>query len=396
MLSPRALIYKKIEVISMKTNEEILEEVHILKNHKKSTQHIYKFATKLYCELNQMTLHELITEAEDEEEKGIRWKHRKLKTRLLKFRQYLMENYYFNTVNNTLAPILVIYKCFEIDIPPLPRIDKKSFINATPILFADLPDKQIIREAINVSSPRMKAIILFMVSSGCARKETLNLTIDSYINATKKYHDSTDIMEIIGILNNIDDVVPTFNVLRQKTQKYYTTFCSPEAVIAINSYLLTRQDTLTPDSQLFKIHEDYLNRKFIKINNKLGLGKKGTYNRFRSHMLRKFHASALYNDGMSIDKVNDLQGKSKNKTDASYFMTNPDDLKNEYIQHLPAVTMLQEVEKIKIKSPEYIRMEQELQEKTEEVQLMNDRVSALEKVIYSNPELIHVTNQFKK
>ena len=76
MLSPRALIYKKIEVISMKTNEEILEEVHILKNHKKSTQHIYKFATKLYCELNQMTLHELITEAEDEEEKGTRWKHR--------------------------------------------------------------------------------------------------------------------------------------------------------------------------------------------------------------------------------------------------------------------------------------------------------------------------------
>ena len=41
-------------------------------------------------------------------------------------------------------------------------------------------------------------------------------------------------------------------------------------------------------------------------------------------------------------------------------------------------------------------MEQELQEKTEEVQSMNDRVSALEKVIYSNPELIHVTNQFKK
>lgn len=380
----------------MKTNEEILEEVHILKNHKKATQHIYKFATKLYCELNQLSLYELIQEAEAEEEAGIRWKHRTLKTRLLKFRQYLMENYYFNTVNNTLAPILVIYKCFEIDIPPLPRIDKKSFINAPPTLFSDLPDKEIIREAVNLSTPRMKAIILFMVSSGCARRETLNLTIDAYIDATKKYHNSTDIMEIIGILNNIDDVVPTFNVLRQKTQKYYTTFCSPEAVTAINSYLLTRQDTLTPDAPLFKIHEDYLNHGFIKLNNKLGLGKKGTYNRFRSHMLRKFHASALYNDGMSRDKVNDLQGKAKNTTDDSYFMTNPEDLKYEYIEHLPAVTIMQEIEKVTIKSPEYIRMEQELQEKTEEVQSMNDRVSALEKVIYSNPELIQVTNQFKK
>ena len=99
---------------------------------------------------------------------------------------------------------------------------------------------------------------------------------------------------------------------------------------------------------------------------------------------------------MSLDKVNDLQGKSKNTTDASYFMTNPEDLKYEYIEHLHAVTIMQEVEKVTIKSPDYIRMEQELQEKTEEVQSMNDRVSALEKVIYSNPELIQVTNQFKK
>lgn len=48
-------------------------------------------------------------------------------------------------------------------------------------------------------------------------------------------------------------------------------------------------------------------------------------------MLRKFHASALYNDGMSLDKVNDLQGNAKNKTDATYFMTKPDNLKCEYI-----------------------------------------------------------------
>ena len=48
------------------------------------------------------------------------------------------------------------------------------------------------------------------------------------------------------------------------------------------------------------------------------------------------YASALYNSGMSLDKVNDLQGKAKNKTDAAYFMTNPDDLKYEYIKHQAA------------------------------------------------------------
>lgn len=62
---------------------------------------------------------------------------------------------------------------------------------------------------------------------------------------------------------------------------------------------------------------------------------------------------------MSLDKVNDLQGKTKNKTDAAYFMTNPDDLKYEYIKHLPAVTINTDVEKLSIKSPQFIQMEKE-------------------------------------
>lgn len=98
---------------------------------------------------------------------------------------------------------------------------------------------------------------------------------------------------------------------------------------------------------------------FVAINDGLGFGKVGYFNRLRSHMLRKFHASALYNDGMSLDDVNDLQGKAKNKTDQSYFMTNPEDLKYEYIKHLHAVTISKEVEKLSIKSPEFMQMENE-------------------------------------
>ena len=77
-------------------------------------------------------------------------------------------------------------------------------------------------------------------------------------------------------------------------------------------------------------------------------------------------------------------------------MDNPLRLRERYIEHMNAITINLDVNSVDFKSPEYIKMEQELQEKTEEVQSMNDRVSALEKVIYSNPELIQVTNQFKK
>lgn len=110
----------------------------------------------------------------------------------------------------------------------------------------------------------------------------------------------------------------------------------------------------------------------------MGLGKVGKYNRFRSHMLRKFHASALYNDGMSLDKVNDLQGKAKNKTDQTYFLINPEDLKYDYIQHLPAVTISKEIEKISIKSPEFMQMEKENQSLKTEMNKMRNEINEID------------------
>ena len=368
-------------------DNELLNEIHLVKNHSESTKKVYKQATKRYTGYFSMSLEELLEEAEMEEEQGIRWKKRKLKRRLLEFRQHLIENYALNTVKATMRPIIAIYKYYEIEILDIPQINPKSVKTPEPITFKDLPDKEIIRQAINISDPRMKAIIYFMASSGCARTETLNLTIGDYVDALSEYTQEKDIYSIINNWEYGDDnVIPTFNVLRQKTGKYYTTYCSPEATNAINSYLLSRKDPLDNESPLFNIHEDYLIKKFTLINKELGLGKAGTYNRFRSHMLRKFHASALYNDGMSLDKVNDLQGKAKNKTDASYFMTNPDDLKYEYITHLHAVTINKDVEKLSVKSPEFMQMEKENDSLRSEVGTMRNELNEireLKKEIYS-------------
>lgn len=367
-------------------DNELLNEIHMVKNHSDETKRVYERAVRRYSEYFSMSMTELLEEAEEEEEQGIRWKKRKLKRRLLEYRQYLIENYTLNTVKTMMAPIITIYKYFEIEILDMPKINKKSVKTPEPITFKDLPDKEVIRQAINVAEPIMKAIIYFMASSGCARRETLNLTIGDYIDALSEYTKKTDIYSIINNWDYDNPVVPTFNVLRQKTGKYYTTYCSPEATNAINSYLISRNDPLNRESQLFRIEEAYLIVKFININNELGLGKVGTYNRFRSHMLRKFHASALYNDGMGRDKVNDLQGKAKNKTDSAYFMTNPEDLKYEYIKHLPAVTINKDVEKLSVKSPEYMKMEKENESLKSEVSGMRkelDEMKELKKEFYN-------------
>ena len=342
-------------------SDELLNNIFITYNHSSNTRRGYKASLTQYSAFFNMTLRELLEEAEAEENKGVKWKHSKLKNRLLTFRQYLLETRSLRSVQTRMGQVIKFYRFYDIEVQTLPRVNVKSAINSVPIFFKDLPDKEIIREAIGVSSPLMKAIILFMCSSGCGRAEATNLTIQDYIDALTEYipNKRMNIFEIIDFISDNDSVIPTFNILRKKTRKYYITYCSPEAVKAINSYLLSRTDNVTNDSKLFKAHPQYLTTSFQKINDTLGLGRVGNYGRFRAHMLRKFHASALYNDGMSIDKVNDMQGKAKNKTDASYFMTNPEDLKYDYIQHLHAVTIGKDVEKLSIKSPEFMQMETE-------------------------------------
>ena len=382
MLSLKSYNIKKIESDIM--DNELIEEIHIMKNHSEGTERIYKHAVKKYTEFCGMSLKELLDEAEAEEDAGIKWKRRKLKRRLLTFRQYLLDNFSLNTVKAMFTPILVIYRYYEIELFELPPINKKAANTSAPIQFEDLPDKEIIRKAVDVATPTIKPIILFMASSGCARMETLNLTIGDYIEAVSEYTNETNIFDIIADLGNCEGVVPTFHIKRQKTGKHFTTFCSPEATLAINNYLLWRIDSLLDRRRLFKVDPNYFTHGFSLVNERLNLGKVGNYNRFRSHMLRKFHASALYNDGMPMEKVNELQGKAKNQTDTAYFMANPDDLKEEYIQHLPALTMSKEIEKITVKSPEFIKMEKENAEYKKRMDGLDEEIRQLKRDVFAN------------
>lgn len=364
-------------------NNVLLKNLFITFNHSEGTQRAYVYALEKYATYFEMGLDELLSDAESEESKGIKWKHKKIKFRLLDFRQYLLENYALNTVKSVMINVIKFYKFYDVEIYELQKINEKSVQKPQPIYFSDLPDKKIIRDALGIASPVMKAVILFICSSGCARAECLSLTIQDYIDALSEYlpNKNMTIFEMIDLIDDDETIIPTFNIRRKKTNKYYTTYCSPKAVKAINAHILSRTDTVTNESKLFKIAVNYLTVSFEKINYDLGLGKIGPYNRFRSHMLRKFHASALYNDGISLDDVNDLQGKAKNKTDQAYFMINPEDLKYKYIEHLPAVTINTEVKKLHIKSPEFVKIENEKTELKLELDLLKADINNLKSMI---------------
>ncbi|WP_406533939.1 integrase [Methanobrevibacter sp.] len=306
------------------------------RNVKESTKQGYESALKNYMEYHQETLTTLIDEALAEENQGIPLKNRKLKKRLLNYRNYLLKSKSSpNTVRTYFSKVKTFYRHFEIEIPTLPDVKYNKLYETN---YLDLPTKKHIRQALEIVGVDLRAVILFMSSSGTAKAETLSLTVEQFITGTQDYHDGGDIEVILNTLEHKRNVVPTFYLKRIKTDKYYYTFCSPEASREIVKYLKTRPGVKLSDP-LFDFSASTLLARFQEINDGMGWGFKGKYRFFRSHTLRKFHAS---NIGLSAEYIDELQGRSKNMIHETYIKTNPEKLKSIYKSAMKNVMISEE------------------------------------------------------
>lgn len=305
-------------------NSRLFQKFCKERNVRKSTKKGYESALKNYTRYHNQTIEELIKEAQEDEKNKIPLKDRKIKNRLLKYRTNLLtSNCSPNTVKTYFTRIKTFYSHFEIEIPKLPdaKYDKLYETN-----YLDLPTKKDIEKVLDLVTIDLRSIILFMSSSGTAKAETLSITVEQFINGTRDYHNGGSIKQILETLSKKKNIVPTFYLRRIKTDKYYYTFCSPEAASEIVRYLQIRSD-LKLNDPLFDFTPSTLLTRFQEINDQLGWGFKGRYRYFRSHTLRKFHAS---NIGLSAEYIDSLQGRSKNEIHETYIKTNPDRLKDIY------------------------------------------------------------------
>lgn len=222
------------------------------------------------------------------------------------------------------------YKHFEIEIPHIPSIkyDKSYETN-----YFDIPTKEHIAQVLEIVSIDLKALILFMSSSGTAKAETLSLTVEDFVNATSQYHHGGSLDSVLKELSQKDNIVPTFYLRRIKTDKYYYTFCSPQASSAIVRYLKNRRN-LKITNKLFNFSNSLILSRFQEINDHMGWGFNGKYRFFRSHSIRKFHA---FNIGLNVEYIDSLQGRSKNEIHETYVKTNPQKLKEIYMSAMKNV-----------------------------------------------------------
>lgn len=309
----------------MMMSEELLKRFCSNRNIKYSTLKSYRSAIAKYEFFHDMDMGSLMDEAIVEEDEGISLKNRKIKGRLLDFRSFLLDSgLSISTVRTYFSRIKTFYRHFEIELPYLNDIKfDEEYLSS----YYDLPTRGDIRKVCSISSNAFRALVLFISSSGCAKAETLSLTVGDFVKASDDYHDGGSIDDVLNCLIGRRDVVPAFYLKRIKTNKFYYAFCSPEASHHIVKYLISRKG-LSLDDRLFDFTDSSLIYSFKKVNDKLNMGFVGRYRFFRSHALRKFHAS---NIGLSADIVDELQGRGKSRVREAYMKTNPRRLKEIYI-----------------------------------------------------------------
>ena len=208
----------------------------------------------------------------------------------------------------------------------------------------DMLTREELKKVISIANPCMKAYTSFAASSGCGRTEALSITVKDYLlgndcdlsNPNNEYN-SYIRKQLIKL--DTTDKIPLFKIKRKKTNKHYFTFCTPQANALIREYLLGSDRKLKLDSPLFDLNFYTLNKYCNYLNDILELGTCRRTNRFRSHMLRKYNASTLYNNGMHMEDVDSLQGRGKDSTHSAYFMEDPNKLKEKYVQYLDVLTI---------------------------------------------------------
>lgn len=309
----------------MMMSEELLKRFCSNRNIKYSTLKSYRSAIAKYEFFHDMDMGSLMDEAIVEEDEGISLKNRKIKGRLLDFRSFLLDSgLAISTVRTYFSRIKSFYRHFEIELPYLNDIKfDEEYLSS----YYDLPTRGDIRNVCSISSNAFRALVLFISSSGCAKAETLSLTVGDFVKASDDYHDGGSIDDVLNCLIGRRDIVSAFYLKRIKTNKFYYAFCSPEASHHIVKYLISRKG-LSLDDRLFDFTDSSLIYSFKKVNDKLNMGFVGRYRFFRSHALRKFHAS---NIGLSADIVDELQGRGKSRVREAYMKTNPIKLKEIYM-----------------------------------------------------------------
>ena len=362
----------------MKMEDQRLREFLANRQTKPNTERSYRQHLNKYSQVTGLSLTALIEQAEEDEDKRLRMRQRRIKYHFKNFRNQLQnESKTSSTIKTALTIVGTFYKEFEIELPKQ-KIKSTSTQRETN---ENIPTKDDIRTAIEYANPKYQAIITLMASSGMGSAEIRNIKVKDLLKALniplKKIEKTPfDIEELINLVN--ENTIPTWQILRVKTGIPYFTFSTPESVKFILRFLELYppdglNDYLFPAAQYGgQLGESGFAKYFKKINDKCGFPINGHQIFFRSHSLRKFFGTILMKVNLSQLKIDWLLGNRIDDTTEAYFITNPDGLKRDYLKAMRLLAFMEEVKIREITDERLQELEKEIADVKKIKKLLED------------------------
>lgn len=301
----------------------------------------YASALKNYTNFHELTLNELLDEADKDEENQVRLARRRIRTRLINFRTHLINDlgYKASTIKTNMICAKAIYRFSGIEVPEIPNAVLTKSPNDS-ITFEDLPTINDIKTAIESTKlNKHKALFLFAACNGAGRMELTNFTFGQFLEGVAPYCNKPETPQ--DIIDDLDgkceelEVIPVFKMTRQKTGYQYYTPITPECTQFCINYLKSEGLGLKPEDPFFQLSKDGVSTAFKLINEKFNWGKRGLYGFFSSHRIRKFNASAIEDTNFA----NYIQGRKPDPIKETYFKKDINRIRDEFKKHMHKFTV---------------------------------------------------------
>lgn len=320
-----------------------------------------------YTNYHELTLDELIEEAEQEEEDNVRLARRKIRKRLIRFRKYMIDdlNYSAWTIKTNMICVKAYYRYYGIEIPDIQNIPLPPSPNDS-IEFEDLPKKEAFRAAIESTKLlKHKALFLFAFCTGSARNELANFTFKQFLDGVNPYCNNMartpeDIINYLDGKCEEEVIIPIFRMVRGKTQYHYHTVITPECLQFMINYMKAEALYLRDEDPFFQLSPWGVSTAFKLINEKFNWGKRGTRGYFSTHRIRAAHASLIEEK----DFANYIEGRKPDPIMQAYFKRDPNRVKEKYKEHMYKFTIYAHYD-VMINSDAYRELQAQFKEEQE-------------------------------
>lgn len=355
----------------------------------KSRIKIFNAVFKQLYEITELTPSEMIEEAREEQKPYIKnneivfnnIEDRKITSYFYQFYNYLENlNRSKKTIKDYLGTLRTFYNEYDIQLPKPIQIDVEKKI----VKEGDIPKIKDIKKGVEYSiSLRNKALILFLTTSGVRNGDMRNFTIGDFVEATKDYHDSNTVHELLD-MKRIDNIIPTWYFIPSKTRKkgnICVTFNTPECTEYIINYLKTR-DNLNNNDYLFDAWGHQISQAgvidiFQRLNDKVFFRTQDNKRFFHAHALRKFFISTCNHNSSDLTKVNLLSGHSSNsQVHDAYNEVNIEVMKRFYTKLIPHLST-RDTKVHEYKPQEMVKMESKVKNTEEKLMELQAQLNDL-------------------